>query len=142
VRLFRVLVLVLVVGLAYVALTSGAAPPVAVVPPTRAPIPTATATPPGQPVPIPTVAPVSRGDHDIEILDDLFSPVALTIPAGRAVVWHNFGQRAHDIHSPTGAWHTVVLQPGQTANLGFNTPGTFEYVCSYHASMQGRIIVK
>jgi plastocyanin len=92
-------------------------------------------------VAIPTPARKAVRDYDIEVLDDVFSPGELSVPVGTTLVWRNVGQRMHDIQSLNGAWHTLAMEPGQSARVTFNTPGTYGYVCTLHASMQGRVIV-
>jgi plastocyanin len=49
------------------------------------------------------------------------------------------------LHTTTshGVWDSGILQKGQSFSCTFNTPGTYEYLCSVHPiQMRGTVIVR
>lgn len=68
-----------------------------------------------------------------------FDPAEVSFSAGHEVTWVNADNAPH---TATGAgFDTGRLNNGQSATVSFDTPGTYEYQCSFHPSMRGRIIV-
>lgn len=80
-------------------------------------------------------------DHAVEIVDFAFSPATLTITAGDTVTWTNGDPVVHTATSTTGAWDSGDLEMGESYSLTFSEPGTYDYLCTPHPSMTGRIIV-
>lgn len=77
---------------------------------------------------------------DIIIKNFLFSPAELTIKAGDTVVWTNQDSMAHVIAG--SGFQSDTLNKGQSFSFTFNNVGTFDYICSIHPSMKGKIIVQ
>ena len=74
-----------------------------------------------------------------------FSPDVITIVIGKnnTVFWTNDDVSIHTATSDTaGVFDTGNINGGNSAQFTFTTPGTFTYHCTYHAWMQGTIIVK
>jgi plastocyanin len=64
------------------------------------------------------------------------------VDPGTTVCWINQGQVHHTVTSEGGQFNSGDLAPGQTFTYTFNTPGTFNYRCLYHApSMAGSVTV-
>ena len=80
-------------------------------------------------------------DHAVEIVDFAFSPATLTITAGDTVTWTNGDPIVHTATSTTGAWDSGDLEMGESYSLTFAEPGTYDYLCTPHPSMTGRIVV-
>lgn len=82
----------------------------------------------------------AEADATVQVVDLAFSPDDTQIRAGDTVAW--VWERArieHDVSfkdapaSPiqrTGSWQRT-----------FDKPGTYDYVCTLHANMKGRVIV-
>lgn len=70
-----------------------------------------------------------------------FSPKVLTVPAGTRVTWFNGDNVVHTVTSDTGLFNSGNLGPGAAFSYQLDTPGTYEYHCEPHPSMQGTIIV-
>ena len=78
--------------------------------------------------------------NSVEMLGFFFHPRTLTVSQGATVVWTN-----KDFVN-----HTVIGQGWGSGNLGrngtyshtFAQTGTFDYHCSHHFWMKGRVIVK
>ncbi|HZW84763.1 MAG TPA: cupredoxin domain-containing protein [Nitrososphaerales archaeon] len=74
-----------------------------------------------------------------------FSPDAITVIIGKnnTVFWTNDDVSIHTATSDTAnVFDTGNILAGNSQQFTFTTPGTFTYHCSYHAWMQGTIIVK
>ena len=77
-----------------------------------------------------------------------FSPDVVTVVIGKnnTVFWTNDDAAPHTVTSDTaGIFDSGTAGPlttqGGTYQFTFTTPGTFTYHCSYHAWMQGTVIV-
>lgn len=78
--------------------------------------------------------------HVVAIRNSEFSPANLTVKAGDTVVWRNY-----DVvpHTATGrAFDSGNLDKGQSWRFVARKKGTLSYICTYHPSMKGRVIVK
>lgn len=85
-----------------------------------------------------TTTPVS--DNAIGIQNFAFSPVVLTVKKGTTVTWTNSDSTPHQIKSAT--FNSSQLSKGQSFSFTFDTAGSFNYICSIHPSMTGKIIVE
>jgi plastocyanin len=69
--------------------------------------------------------------------------VKVVIGKNNTVFWTNDDASVHTATSDTaGVFDTGNINQGQSAQFTFTTPGTYTYHCTYHAWMQGTIIVK
>src|SRR5262245_26582191 len=77
-----------------------------------------------------------------------FSPANVTIQSGSSVTWVNDTATPHNItpNNPAqaGVWaaQNIPAQVGASFTNRFTTAGTFDYHCTIHAGMTGRIIVQ
>jgi amicyanin len=79
--------------------------------------------------------------HQVDIVDFAFSPAELTITVGDTVTWTNRDQMIHTATSVNGAFDSGDLDVGESYSLTFTAPGTYDYLCTPHPSMTGRIVV-
>jgi plastocyanin len=78
-------------------------------------------------------------EHRVEIRDEAFIPATITVNTGEWVTWINFDD---DEHTATGEdFDTGDMDTGARAEVQFNTPGSYTYVCQYHSDMVGEVIV-
>lgn len=78
--------------------------------------------------------------HVIVIRNSQFSPTSLTVSAGDTVIFRN-----DDIvpHTATGrAFDSGNLNKGQSWKYVAKAKGSFSYICTYHPSMKGRVVVR
>ena len=80
--------------------------------------------------------------HAVTISEFAFSPATLTITAGDTVTWTNDDPVVHTSTSAGGAWDSGDLPQGASFSFTFTTPGTYDYLCTPHPSMTGRIVVQ
>ena len=76
----------------------------------------------------------------VENIDFSFYPAEVIIAKGGTVTWK---QQDSTEHTVTGAgFDSGKLTQGQTFSHTFNEVGTYEYRCTVHPSMKGKVIVK
>ncbi|MBI5023078.1 MAG: cupredoxin domain-containing protein [Candidatus Magasanikbacteria bacterium] len=79
--------------------------------------------------------------YTVKVSNFSFSPAKLTINKGDKVIWQHDDAVAHTIVS-VGNFSSPVLSRGDKFDFVFNQAGEFNYYCSIHPSMTGKIIVK
>jgi len=95
----------------------------------------------GKPAPSPAPAPAASGNA-VSISNFAFSPASITVPAGTKVTWTNNDSAPHTVTSNTDAFESGSLSRGGTFSFTFAQKGTYEYHCSPHPSMNGKVIVE
>jgi plastocyanin len=98
------------------------------------------ASPVASPQASPAASPVAGGGQQtVAIVDFAFEPQTLQVPVGTTVVWTNEGEAPHTV---TGdPLDSGTLNAGDSFQFTFNTAGTVDYVCAFHAQMTGTIEV-
>ncbi len=81
-----------------------------------------------------------RGDATISIADFAFSGVS-EVPVGTTVIVTNDDATRHTWSALDGSFDSGTLDAGETFAFTFDEPGTFDFQCDIHPSMQGRITV-
>ena len=80
---------------------------------------------------------------DVQIQNFAFSPTSLTIKIGDTVTWTNKDNTLHTVTSDSGnELNSKDLSKGQTYSHKFTSARTYDYHCTYHNSMKGKIIVE
>ena len=79
----------------------------------------------------------------VDISDYTYGPGTLTVAAGTDVTFKNEDTTAHTATSKqSGAFDTEPIEPGKSATLTFDQPGTFAYYCVFHPFMKGTVKVE
>ena len=78
----------------------------------------------------------------VSIANFAFAPGAVTIAPGATVTWSNDDGAPHGLAYKDGAKGTDVLLPGQKFSRTYDQPGTYDYVCSVHPYMMGKVTVQ
>ncbi|SDR49412.1 Plastocyanin [Rhizobiales bacterium GAS113] len=86
--------------------------------------------------------PVYAADVAVKIDNFTFTPDSMEIPAGTTVVWTNEDDIPHTIANAERQFKSHALDTGDSFSFTFTQPGTYEYFCSLHPHMKGKIIVK
>lgn len=77
--------------------------------------------------------------QEIAIIDFTYTPANITVEEGTTVVWTNIDAVEHTV---TGDFFTSeVLNPGDSFVYTFEQEGTFDYFCSIHPQMKGKVNV-
>jgi plastocyanin len=104
--------------------------------------PAASATP--AKTPMPATTPQTQVTT-VNIQNFAFNPATLTVLPGTRITWVNQDDAAHAVAATganTGLFTSGRLEKGQEFNFVFGSVGTYDYTCTYHPSMRGKIIVK
>ena len=78
----------------------------------------------------------------VSIVNFSFTPTPLTIAPGESVVWTNDDGAPHGLEYHDGAKGVDPLLPGASFSRRFDRPGAYEYNCSVHPYMTGRVVVR
>ena len=76
----------------------------------------------------------------VTIQNFAFNPGTLTVKQGTKVTWTNQDSAAHKIKSDT--FNSPSLNQGDTFEFVFTAKGSYDYSCSIHPSMTGKIVVE
>jgi plastocyanin len=87
------------------------------------------------------MAAATAADAGISIANFAFSPGEIKVARGTRVTWTNNDSATHGLAHKDGAPGTGVLLPGQAVSRVYDSPGSFDYVCSVHPYMAGRVVV-
>ncbi|CAN5549075.1 hypothetical protein BH23CHL10_BH23CHL10_00970 [soil metagenome] len=93
------------------------------------------------PMTLAATTPARAATHAVEIADFAFAPATLTITVGDTVTWTNQDAVAHTATSTTGVFDSGDLEQGESYAVTFTAPGTYDYLCTPHPSMTGRVVV-
>jgi plastocyanin len=78
----------------------------------------------------------------VSIANFAFMPAEVTIAPGESVTWTNDDGAPHGLEYHDGAPGTDLLLPGASFSRRFDRLGTYDYNCSVHPYMTGRVIVR
>ena len=85
---------------------------------------------------------LALGPNEVGIDNFNFTPQILTVKPGTKVTWINNDDVPHLIVNVQGAFKpSTVLDTDQRFSVTLNKPGTYDYFCSLHPKMQGKIVV-
>jgi len=71
-----------------------------------------------------------------------FQPSDLTVNAGDTIVWKNEDIVSHTVTAADGSFDSDEIKPGKSWKFVAKKTGTFEYACSPHPNMHGKLTVK
>jgi plastocyanin len=85
---------------------------------------------------------MTLGPNEIGIDNFSFTPPVLEVKAGTSVSWINKDDVPHLIVNVQQRFkQSAVLDTDQRFSVALQQPGTYDYFCSLHPQMQGRIVV-
>ena len=89
------------------------------------------------------VAPTAAASAATVKIDNFtFLPATLTVTPGTTVTWKNEDDSPHRIGDKNGTFTSAALDTDDTFSQAFTAPGEYEYFCSIHPRMVGKIVVK
>ncbi len=78
----------------------------------------------------------------VSIFNYKFDPATLTVPAGTTVTWTNKDEIPHTVmSSDKGFKGSGGLDTGDSYSYTFDKPGSYEYYCTLHPFMKGKVVV-
>ena len=90
---------------------------------------------------VPLEAETETAGHDIGMDNFSFAPGTLPVPVGTTVVWTNRDDVPHTVVSTERKFKSPPLDTDEQFSYRFDAPGAYEYFCSLHPKMTGRIAV-
>ena len=82
-------------------------------------------------------------DINLEIVDFAFEPDEITIELGDRITWTNYDEVEHTVTSDSGSeLDSALLGKGESYSHIFNKVGIFNYHCTPHPDIKGKIIVE
>src|SRR5207244_11032310 len=66
-----------------------------------------------------------------------FAPTVIHVAAGQSVLWTNSDPVQHTITADDGSFDSVMVDPGSSFGMDFDTPGRFQYSCQPHVGLGG-----
>ena len=81
--------------------------------------------------------------NKVTISNFSFTPASITVKKGTTVTWTNQDSVAHTVVETDGQTgpHSQDLANGASYSFTYSTTGTFQYHCSVHPEMTGRVVV-
>lgn len=88
-------------------------------------------------------AAVTTAAAAVEIKGFQFNPATTEVKVGDTVTWTNNDTAPHTAtQKPSGSgFQSGTLQPGDSYSFTFETAGTYDYYCEFHAGMTGQVVV-
>ncbi|HYZ41161.1 MAG TPA: plastocyanin/azurin family copper-binding protein [Stellaceae bacterium] len=86
--------------------------------------------------------PVAANAAAVKIDNFNFTPPTLVVTTGTTVTWTNDDDSPHSVHEKDGKFKSAALDTDDTFSRTFQAPGEYEYFCSIHPRMVGKIVVK
>ncbi len=83
----------------------------------------------------------ASGTHDVVIDNFSFAPAVATVAVGASITWVNHDDAPHVVMSTEKRFKSPVLDTDEKFSHSFDAPGTYQYFCSLHPRMTGRIVV-
>ena len=78
----------------------------------------------------------------IQIAKHKYDRPTLTVPVGTTVTWLNKDEDVHTVVSMTLTFRSPGLETDDAYSYKFTKPGVYQYFCTLHPLMTGKVIVK
>ncbi len=88
------------------------------------------------------VATAAAAGARVSIANFAFAPADIVVPVGASVTWSNDDGSPHGLAYKDGSKGTDLLLPGASFSRAFDKPGSYDYVCSVHPYMSGKVVVR
>ena len=82
------------------------------------------------------------GTNEVIIQGYAYNPTSLTVPVNTTVKWVNKDPIPHTVTSDAGLFDSGSIASGASYTQTFTTAGTYNYHCTIHPYMTGKIIVQ
>ncbi|MDB5826512.1 MAG: beta-propeller repeat protein [Variovorax sp.] len=84
----------------------------------------------------------AKGAARVSIANFAFMPAEIAVAAGQSVNWRNDDGAPHGVQFKDGATGAPLMLPKADFSRKFDKPGSYDYVCSVHPYMTGRVVVE
>ncbi len=79
---------------------------------------------------------------EVKIDNFSFGPAQLKVAVGTTVTWTNRDDIPHTAVSTDKIFKSKVMDTDEKFSFTFSKPGTYEYFCSIHPKMTGKVVVQ
>ena len=87
-------------------------------------------------------SPLAAAETVVKIDNFTFTPDTAEIAVGTTVTWTNDDDIPHALAEVERRFKSKALDTGDSFSFTFTSSGTYEYFCSLHPHMKGKIVVK
>ena len=91
---------------------------------------------------LPAAAQEKADATEVKIDNFSFGPAELKVAVGTTVTWTNRDDIPHTAVSTDKMFKSKVLDTDEKFSFTFSKPGTYEYFCSIHPKMTGKVVVQ
>ena len=84
----------------------------------------------------------ARATMEVAIDNFAFGPTDLTVAVGTTVTWTNRDDIPHTVVSTEKVFKSKVLDTDEKFSFTFAKAGTYDYFCSIHPHMTGKVVVR
>jgi amicyanin len=91
---------------------------------------------------LPAAAQQQADATEVKIDNFSFGPAELKVAVGTTVTWTNRDDIPHTAVSTDKMFKSKVLDTDEKFSFTFSKAGTYEYFCSIHPKMTGKIVVQ
>ena len=78
----------------------------------------------------------------VSIDNSIFTPSEITVTPGTTVTWTNNDAMPHSVVDVKNSFRSKTLVKDVTFSFTFTNAGDYNYFCSVHPNMKGKVIVK
>jgi plastocyanin len=86
--------------------------------------------------------PRSTPSSSVSIRDYAFVPATIVVTPGTKITFTNDDKTAHTATTVSTGFDTGTIMPGKRVTVTLQKPGSYAYVCQFHAFMRGTVIVR
>jgi len=79
---------------------------------------------------------------EVQIANFHYTPPTLVVAPGTTVTWKNADDSPHSVREKSGKFKSAALDTDDTFSQTFTAPGEYDYICSIHPYMRGKVVVK
>jgi len=80
--------------------------------------------------------------EEVKIDNFTFNPPEITVKSGATITWTNGDDIPHTVVAKERQFRSKTLDTDDNFSFTFTTPGVYEYFCSLHPHMVGKIVVQ
>lgn len=81
------------------------------------------------------------GEATVTIDSYSYNPQSITVKTGTEVIWENEQSVTHTVTSEEDVFDSGDIGQGESYSYTFEEPGTYDYYCTIHPSMEGEVVV-
>jgi plastocyanin len=83
----------------------------------------------------------ASGEAKVGIDNFTYTPDTITVPVGTKVEWENNDDIPHTVAETNGKFISQALDTEDKFSFTFTQAGTYQYFCSLHPHMVGKVVV-